>query len=345
MNKKATPLGDCWNPSGFYEKPSGFLGENQENKSNIDHFFIEQPDGVYTTTERVTLTVGGNTTEGKGRKLIFLPGFSETTGQLKDIITLLLEQAQKFYNAPCQLIGLNPCGKATESYIDNAHKASQVSLKNIFKDVQRQLEHLIVKGQINESDELIIIGHSIGYLNALAALELLQEKRMKVKKIVGLMPATDKPMEALLSSRFLATVSGRIIDALIRAWTGAGLSLNYDEHVDYMFEENSELYHAHHERSNPDSALCFLNFTLRFKRIFKNILKNYEGEAYLFSSKKDWLLPAKMAENEAYYLRSLGIPTDHFEGQHFNHALPMDMTKEQRGEMVTFLRQVFNKPA
>lgn len=325
---------------GYYKPQPYYRGKIQSPddtyRLDVHQIKIDSP-WHYPTDQRAILQCGPHLNKASDTTFLVLPGFSETTAQLKSIIIAVLEQAKEAgYNNP-QLIGLNTCGKATRSYLDHQDQISRLGLTDEFDDTKKLIQWLIDGGFI--MGDVTLIGHSLGYLNALAALEILNNTRHHLT-LVGLMPATDQPVAALKSARFLGAVCSHTPTALMRLLDTQGMHVGSEDHLDLMFEEGLVQHLPHYNRSHPDSALRFLQYTLNCRRRFAKVLKQYQGNAHIFSAEQDYLLPPKMAANEVKYLQSLGIPTEHHVSPHFNHGIPMDMTSEEFTEMNSFLSKV-----
>lgn len=358
MNKKATSIKRpvvCYKNGFRIDERSHFPGSgifsngvpegtlNNKAHSICSDFIRLEENPKMPTRERSVIEFAQNifNYEKADATVIYLPGYSETAAQVGDLLWCFFEQLYAAgYESP-HYIGLNPCGRATEGYMQNLNKVSKITLDDQLEDVKNIVKKVLETGRVQ--GDIFLVGHSIGWLNSLAALEVILEQRKDCNiALVGEMPATDKPLATATDKRFIGSTFHLVPQAIRKIKNGSALDVEEEDHSKLM--SNGQLDKRLFDRRCPDSARVFFNYATLMRRKFDHVFdafRSANGKAFIFAADQEGLLPPDMAFDEYLRLRNyFGIESRYEQGAAFPHAIPYFMNEAQWEQQSRFLGNV-----
>lgn len=315
---------------------------------------VEVEDGGPVTDKRIITEISPAGVSENLRTCLFLAGFAHTDAQIYgDSIACLAEVFQErgmLQNT--RFVGIGTMGKGSEEYIENKDKISAIRMMDEIRDAPKLALLLKEMGLIE--NELDIVAHSMGHLNAMAILDVLTRQDTEIEKILGVtgvkvsnifdfMPATDSLGMARIKIFFsIADELHRIVPQY--AIKKGQISLGKKSYDRKMFGGASFDDEEHWKRSVPDSASRALEWFFNMSDLFKDLMKreNVGTRVHVFQGKNDRLIPPGVSER--FYKRlsqsnngpSAGV---FVKGPSHFHSLPHSkMTDRQRAEIQGFIR-------
>lgn len=284
----------AWVEDGrYYEEKHGEIevgGQKYQFRvSFVDLRIRDSIDASFSTNKRVITEVAPNLGARNDIIVPVLPGWGETSAQFEgDFLDLLLEVLHEAGCKNPKVIGINCSGRGTPEYLmeESRGRISGIGLMDEVHDAANIAQMLMGRGYFGDKryiPNVVVIGHSMGFLNSAAFLNVLnygegpgkrdRDGDLRVKKLLSMMPAVDGPF-AMVRARFLWAVRKQVMPALQQAIPGKG-ALELDE-ADYhriMFGDEDFRDFEQFARSVPDSAKRFLQLTLNTQRRFGHIFR------------------------------------------------------------------------
>lgn len=332
---------DSTEPSGYYNPGSGI--ENRKGRTvyyDVRESIVKEVDPAHFATQaRVDVVLRRKITQDPDRTVICIAGWGETpatfTGAFLDVLLAATEKEGS--ENPC-IIFPGTGGRGTfEAALRN--KASLTPFRAGMEDARRLPKELLERGELN--GPVSVIGHSMGYMGALRVVDGLVAEKAKnpaapfhLQSITGMMPATDEAL-GTLSWRFGKAVAKHVLPARECSRTGESLSVTPEEYNALMYGDAQHPDRENFKRSVPDSGRVFLEWAARnFAR--KPLPSNdwSEVRANILWAGQECLLPDKMGINEARFLRENGVKAHYHTLQNFSHAIPYEMSEEQKSELL-----------
>lgn len=338
---------DSKEPNGYYNPGKGV----EDRNGRTVHFEVrdELVKGVNTshfpTQRRVDVVLRGKITEPTDRTVVCIAGWGETsaifTGE-RGLAEVLMEATEKEGSKNPALIFPNTGGRGTRLSAWN-NSASATPFRAGMEDARRLAKELVEREELN--GPVSVIGHSMGYMGAWSFVEGLLEEKAKnpkapfhLQSITGLMPATDEAM-GTLSWRFDKAVLPHVWPAVKACRSGKSLRVTPEEYNALMYGNAQHPDRENYKRSVPDSGRVFLEWAaMNFARkpLPANGLNGVR--ANILWAGQEGLLPDKMGVSEARFLhdngRKKGMDVSYHTLQNFSHAIPYEMSEEQKKELL-----------
>lgn len=358
-------LQTAWNEQGrHYEEKSGEIEVGgQRYQFRVSFVDLDSVDlETFPTNRRVVTEVGVDLRTRPDFAVCVLPGWGETSAQFEgDFLELLLEELKLCGYKNPRVVGVSVSGRGTPEYLaeGNRNRISRIGMMDEVDDARKLVSVLNERGYFGQgsvSTPVAIIGHSMGALNAMEALDrfnavsLFTSRRRRVDKVLNMMPVVDGPL-ALLRTRFLSAVRKQVLPSIGQAWIkrSGSLDLNQADYNRIMFGDVQFRDPEQRARSVPDSALRFLQATLNTRERFGYILRpNGTADNVDFTvlrGGKDRLIP----DNAVSYLpdlvkrRGLKGRAEVVDLPDLSHSIPFRLRGEQREQVQAALKGFLKK--
>lgn len=339
----------------------------KEMQCRVREFELDS-DVRIPTSRRVVTEIGQNLDEraDEQREVLMLPGFCHLDIQFYgDLIECLARVLQgRGALGGTKFVGVNCCGKGTEEYMNRRDRISAITATAEIEDAKKIVVALKRMGIIGEDIDLL--PHSMGHLNAMAILDLLSSEDLEVEDILGgtgvqvhnvfdFMPATDRKF-GLFRLKHLMAIRNSIPRALLQAVTGQGnVDIDSYDWQKIMFAEGRFRDTSHYLYRVPDSARRFLQIFLngfgydlgkKFGDLMRRRGKVERTTINVFQGRQDQLIPDSMPQE---FFDRIGEtkggprPGTIYDGTNHYHALPFRMTQAQRDQVMQFLDLALEK--
>lgn len=268
-------------------------------------------------------------------QFLFGPGWGETSAQSDgSIAPITLEQALEMGLNPA-FLGTNTLGRGTPEYWTNRDQISGVSLKRRLEDAAAYMAGLIENGLIRSEADIVLIGHSMGFLDVMKMYEyLLKERKDVADRVIGvvsLMGTPDHP-RALADPTFLTGVIDFVPAAILQTATRNGvLRATKEEYGAKMFapKAGTQLEQAHLDRAVGDSARSFVNISTNFwKTIFKKVYDEMMAKRvplHIVGSENDQLISPRILKAQQRKAQNRKVDAHYHDLSQFPHAIPFDI--------------------
>lgn len=313
---------------------------------------------TFPTFKRVVTEVCPDFERENDLTVIVCVGFRELTAQFEqDFLLAELREAESAGYTNPRIIGLNAVGKGSREYGENKERCANIGFMDEVEDAEFMTRLLEARGHIG--DRVVVIGHSLGYPNAMAAVQALSnindirqlegDVKRQVQSVLALMPATDQPF-GFIRPRFLWMVRKQAPAALWqqgRFWNRrrGDLHVPYDDSARMMFPDgmNKDVGKDYWIHGAPDSSGRFLGVTFNPMRRF-DVDEILDGtRMHVFGGQQDRLVPRGMVMNCSDHAEgAAGSKPGSLEfGTHSAHSLPRRMSPEQLAEISSVLGKAF----
>lgn len=365
-------LQQSWNTDGrHYEKSNGMIEVGGRSyQFRVSFMRLPDMDARYGRSvqfpfgRRVMTEVAPDLERRNDIIVPVFPGWGETSAQFEgDFLNLLLEVLHEAGYKNPKIIGINCSGRGTPEYLreENRIRISGVGLKDEIYDADEIARMLITRdyfGDKNYRPDVAVIGHSMGYLNSVGFLNVLNHREgpegggredLRVKKLLAMMPAVDGPF-AMVRAKFLWAVRKQIMPAVRQTMKGEGsLELSVDDYHRIMFGDKDFRDPEHYSRSVPDSARRFLELTLNRRRRFDHVFKpggTGDGvDVMVLKGGRDRLIPDNAVSDLPNLIRERDL-TGLYQVEDLpdlSHAVPFRLRDAQRAQIMMALGKFFRK--
>lgn len=338
--------------------PTEFSLDSIPYQVSVDSLHLDDVDlDVFPTSKRIVTQVARDF--GKPHDIVvpLLPGWAETSAQFEgDFLESLLRAFRQFGFKNPKVVGVNCSGRGSDEYnaSPNRDRISRIGFQDEIDDAFKLAKALDEQGFLG--DNMALVGHSMGVLNTMAFLDALvveedcnalrNDTAARVKKVVHLMPATDKPF-GLLKPGFLWAVKTKVLPAIWQYLRNRGcLELTEDEHFTFMLNRENSFDMKHFEKGVPDSARRFLELTFNHKRRFAHLFKDGRMDGVDFnvvSGQWDNLIPSNTVhEWRSYLAANVGQVVNGYGMGAFDHSLPFKMNYHQKEQIDQLWERVFS---
>lgn len=317
----------------------------------VSHMTSQVARAEHPTNVRVVTEVARNLRATRDRVVGLFMGWGETTASfegdpLKELLGIL--DRSDFLNPG--YIGINTSGRGVREYMDHVERAVKINIHDDVDDGADLAEQLDSQKKFGNTASLM--GHSMGFGSLMGAIGKRAKHSTRIVDVMPMMPCTDEP-GLYQDFGFLKQVLDQVPPSLMHVMLGSGaLDPSEEAHIRMMLNGDTRSGKENYQRSVPDSAERFFNFTanrrwpLPFNRglNFDPLMSSLSGvNVNVLTAENDRLIPDWMAKGFLARASVIAPTAKLHTGIGLAHALPFKMTEEQRDTWKKYLRAAITR--